>query len=341
MDKQSKIENLKKKFSIANLFYALLIVVVIITSLIPVIFDPIRIQDKGFQANLILNIALTILTYVVAIMDYSTKARIKESFIAFIDKLKKLDRKITEKALSFIFKDYVIDYNKEKINQYISSMFEKHLISKQFMNADLNVINKALEEKLITQEQYDVIIKCKSNKFHVEQYEVAEMRTYKDYRGSLDSVKSNRNSIVLWGIIPKIIYIIVISVLFTSFVKDTIEGEDGFSKTEALLTLAIRLFNIVSAIWLGYIQSGSLIKDEVRIMNIKISFMEDFFSRFETGQWKPSIDIEESVQEKLKEIDLEYRKKNGELLNALSDDFNNDSEIIEVSEEEYNKLLVK
>ena len=96
--------SIKKKYSIASLVYAFLIVLVIIVSLIPVIFSPERLQDKTFQANLILNIALTILTYIVAIMDYSAKARIKQSFIAFIDKLKSLDKKITEKALSFIFK---------------------------------------------------------------------------------------------------------------------------------------------------------------------------------------------------------------------------------------------
>ena len=125
------MNNLKKKFSLSSLFYTGLILLVVIVSLIPVAFDPSRLQDKKFQANLILNIALTILTYVVAIMDYSTKARIKETFISFVERLISLDKKITEKALSFIFKDYVNCFNFEKRNEYILSEFEKNLISKQ------------------------------------------------------------------------------------------------------------------------------------------------------------------------------------------------------------------
>ena len=341
----NKLENFKKRFSLSSLFYSSLIVLVIITSLIPIAFDPSRIQDKKFQANLILNIALTILTYIVSIMDFSNKARIKESFIQFVEKLSHLDKKITEKALSFIFKNFVNESNKEKKEEYILSEFEKNLIPKRFITADINIINKALEEKIITREQYDIIVKCKSNKFHVVQYEVRNMRTYKDYGKSADSVDSNRNSIVLWGIIPKIIYIIVISVLFTSFVKD-MNDTNSIDKFDTVLTLVMRLFNIISAIWLGYVQSGSLINDEIRIMEIKIAFIEDFFSRYETGQWKPSIDIEESVQEKLNQIDLEYRAKNGGLFNNITEEEqeikdDENSEIIEVSEEEYNKILCK
>lgn len=340
MNDQSKLKNLKKKFSLSSLFYTGLILLVVIVSLIPVVFDPSRLQDKKFQANLILNIALTILTYVVAIMDYSTKARIKETFISFVERLISLDRKITEKALSFIFKDYVNCFNFEKRNEYILSEFEKNLISKQFINSDIKIIEKALEENIITKEQYDVIIKCKTNKFHVVQYDVRNMRTYKDYRKSADSVDSNRNSIVLWGIIPKIVYIIVISVLFSSFARDM--NNNVIDKFDAILNLVMRLFNIISAIWLGYVQSGSLINDEIRIMEIKIAFLEDFFIQYETGQWKPTIDIEESVREKLEQIDLEYKRKNNQVLNESNNNSpEEDTEIIEVSEEEYNMIVKK
>ena len=311
-------QKLKDKLTISVLFYILLIGVVVILTLFPVIFDLEHANWNKIISNCIISLILVLLTFSYQSTSVKSNAEKDEESELTTTKnnhIKKI-KEIQNLSLSKLHEIYVNEKNEEIKQEYIKQVFHSYEIPIELYDCEKSLLDVALKNNKINEEQYDIIRKMRKGKFEVDYYNLQDLTCSVILNKSKNTNKSQQNEIIITELSSKVLLIIITSFLWGTLVPSSFEA--GIT-AQSWIDLGGRLITTISGIWCGNVCGKMMVKDDIRLYNKFFNFNNQFLQDFKTKIWQPKKNI----------IDVDIIQ---ELHNLANDEF------IEVDEDVLNKI---
>ena len=311
-------QKLKDKLTISVLFYILLIGVVVILTLFPVIFDIEHANWNKIISNCIISLILVLLTFSYQSTSVKSNAEKDEESELTTTKnnhIKKI-KEIQNLSLSKLHEIYVNEKNEEIKQEYINQVFHSYEIPIELYDCEKSLLDVALKNNKINEEQYDIIRKMRKGKFEVDYYNLQDLTCSVILNKSKNTNKSQQNEIIITELSSKVLLIIITSFLWGTLVPSSFEA--GIT-AQSWIDLGGRLITTISGIWCGNVCGKMMVKDDIRLYNKFFNFNNQFLQDFKTKIWQPKDNI----------IDVDIIQ---ELHNLANDEF------IEVDEDVLNKI---
>ena len=142
----------KNRIIISTLFYLLIIVFVVITSLLPYIFDLEHTDWRKVSANFIIQVILILITFSYqSVVSKTANANDKNSeFCVAKNEFIFSVKNIQEKSFTRLHELYINDYNEKLINDHIKYLFHAYEIEDSFLTCKKEIVFTAYNEKKIT-----------------------------------------------------------------------------------------------------------------------------------------------------------------------------------------------
>lgn len=333
------IKKFRDIFTVSTLAKFLTIAIIVITTLLPNLFDPENADWKKILTSFILSIVIVLASFVAQMSSTRKKEMEKDDYINsknnHIDKI----REIQKKQLSHYHRLYVRDENEKNYIEKVKDVFQQFEIDFQYYELGYAELKIALREKMIDKEQYSIIKLCKSARISFDKYDVRDLTSTQVLKKGRNSNESQQAVIVASNLLSKVSYMVAIGVIWGMFVYDETTGGKGVTP-QAWLDLVSRLITFGGGLWCGKTTGEEIVADDIRLFDRFFNFNSKFVQEVESGIWKPTDDIKNinvlehirQIQNKEKE-EAEHREAASVLVNE-----DDDEEIVELTEEEYLKL---
>jgi hypothetical protein len=320
-------QKIKDIFNVSLLSKLLIVVLIVISTLFPSLFDPEHANWKEALSNLVLNIVITygafISQYISSRAKYQAKDKYKESSKKHIDQI----HLIQEKQLSTAHQCYVKDTNEKNRIDRVKDIFMQYEIPFELFEAEPKLIKTALSNNIINKEQLSIIRLCRRGKFDYDKYDVRDLTATQVLKKYKNSNKSQQAVITASNILGKTSFLIAFAIIFAMFTWDSTKasGIDG----QSWINLSSRLFTFVGGLWTGDTTGREIVEDDIRLFDKFYNFNSKFVQDFELGIYKPKEeDMANNIIERLKALN---QAENKEIEEDTYD-------TIELTEEEYNKM---
>jgi low affinity Fe/Cu permease len=148
---------LKALFTTPTLIKIVVIVLIVVFTLFPALFDPVNADWRKVFANFVLTMVIFLASFIAQNTASRTKhvedAKYKDSEKRHIDEI----REIQNKKLSKFHQIYVKYYNKNSKDNYIHDTFNKYEIPMEYYKQDFKIIKRAFKDKKLTAEQKEYL----------------------------------------------------------------------------------------------------------------------------------------------------------------------------------------
>lgn len=293
---KSIINKFRDFISISTFVKIVVILIIVVGTLLPSLFDPENADWKKVGFNFILSLLIAMGAFISQMVASKNKAMKKEEYKEskknHVDQIKEIRRK----KLSHIHGLYVKDENKKNKLEYVTEAFSQFEIPIDYYTMDQELVKVALRKNQITKEQYSVIKICRTGKIQYDRYDVGDLTTTQILKKGRNSNKSQQASITASNLIGKISWMLAFSIIWGMFVWDESKGMASLSNGQAWIDLGGRLFTFGGGLYCGDHTGKEIIADEIRLFDKFYNFNCKFVQDFETGIWKPS---EEAVSENI------------------------------------------
>lgn len=387
MAKESKTSKLKatyqkyatgeaKQRAITFVAYILIVAVVIMSSIWQVLFGLENFNLTRFITNICFNIAITILTMMLAMRDgelanessreseyYKTKESFKivvkkivsrDSFRQFCDVLffrERNDYIMTQLAEVNIYDDEYLKVN----NEDFETLKNEPKICVVGHDSNGNEITKPLDN--ISEVQYEALAYYREGNFKFEKLEYTfftSKSSRNSYRYQANLQQKQRN-VKIWSIVYKVCAVIIIGTIFSFAMINRNTGDANYIRQSIFDTIS-RLLTMASAMFMGYTIANDEAKENVEALLFKIDIINQYEDERSTGAFVPK-DIDKQVLDKINAIekqrkeDEEKRIKEQqeaianvitpEVVNEESKQEKTDYLELEMTEEEIKQLQIK
>ena len=310
---KSIINKFKDLISISTFVKIVVILIIVVGTLLPSLFDPENANWKKVGFNFILSLLIAMGAFISQMVASRNRAmkkdEYKESKKNHVDQIKEIRRK----KLSHVHGLYVKDENKKNKLEYVTEAFSQFEIPIDYYTMDQELINVALRKNKITKEQYSVIKICRTGKIQYDRYDIGDLTTTQILKKGRNSNKSQQASITASNLIGKISWMLALSIIWGMFVWDESKGMASLSNGQAWIDLGGRLFTFGGGLWGGEVTGREIIEDEIRLFDKFYNFNCQFVQDFETGIWSPPKErVQEDIVAYLKNLQEEEKKAQDE-----------------------------
>lgn len=319
-----KVNVLKNKKLLLGLLAMIFgVVVIVITSIIPLIIDPSKWNSAGFISDLIINCAIVIMAMVGMIMvGTSYNAMQKESNIAraIVMFNQSVSELVSPRINDFIqWISAVLEPTDQK-DTYKKALRSVKITNLNYLDLSIPQLKALLKEPLkldnvyfdiLTNKQYKVLTDIKNGKYEinfVDAWDWTKNSKYdieKNHSEKQSSRQKKKTSVMVFQIMGRVFIVIALSLIATALAKDT-TAELGVA--EIAYKLIARLFNFFTSAFMGF-GVGCMINDfDAEYLLDKVEVQKMFVS---DKEFKPKTE-----QELARERFVKYQKETAQIYNV-------------------------
>jgi hypothetical protein len=294
---------LKALFTTPTLIKIVVIVLIVVFTLFPALFDPVNADWRKVFANFVLTMVIFLASFIAQNTASRTKhvedAKYKDSEKRHIDEI----REIQNKKLSKFHQIYVKYYNKNSKDNYIHDIFNKYEIPMEYYKQDFKIIKRAFKDKKLTAEQVYVIKKINRDEFEYDCYEYKFLTSTQILKKNVNTNKSLQANITWSNLLSKISMMMAFSIIAGMLVWDKQAAEDGIKNGQVWIDLVTRIITLGGGVWTGEFNGAQVCSDDIRLYDKFYDFNKMFVDDVEKYGWKPKPeDLEDNVKEYLESI---------------------------------------
>lgn len=342
----SKIKNI---FTLSLLAKLLTIAVIVISTLLPSLFDPQGADWKKVLSNFIFSLVIALGGFISQMIAARNRECSKDTYINSRDRHIKQIHEIQKRQLSHFHKLYVQDTNKQNEIEYVKDVFQQFEIDFKFYDMELSLVKTALKKGVIDKEQYSVIQLCRKGKIQFDKYDIRDLTATQVLKNGMNTNKSQQAQITASNLLSKMSIMLAFAIIGGMFVWDEQSAAEGVSNSQAWIDLAFRLITFVGGIWTGETTGKEIVCDDIRLFDKFFNFNCKFIQDFDLGIWKPKEqDVAEDIVAKLQRLQAEDNSKLSKEPSVQEQEHQDNEldedvvyETIEVTEEEFHTLLNK
>lgn len=284
---------LNKKILLGGLAMLLVFVIIIVSSIFPLLIDPSKWATSSFISNEIIVSAITIMSLICMMFigqainaqdDKSKLAKARADF--FLKKNAIKDDKIIafQQRIKFVLEPRD---QQAKIERVLNGV---GIVNKGYLNLSLNDLKGLLQApqkienvyyKQLTKKQYMVIkdiIKGKERiafvapESYLKVQGIDEKKTISEKQANKEHKKT---AYLAWSVFFKLTMALIVGFIFTSLVYDSSQGK---AQAEVLMNLASRLSAMTTSSFFGYLVGQQINDIDADYTNDKTLVMEMFLS---------------------------------------------------------------
>lgn len=301
---------------IGLLCFIIITAVTIIYSIINVAIDFDQLSTSKFISNLLINYGLSILMILAMLFTSTSLAKEKEDseYNISLNACLLENDKLRRRKIFCVLRQYCIFWTNQQKQEAIERVLFNSGLTEKELELDYTEINNLYKKKKINCEQRKKLLKIKEGKIPYDRVSPDSIKCKYDENRTGRKFVSRKKEIILFKGLSRFFTTFLVSALFMSIVVSSVTSD---VKT-ALIDTAGRIITILSAGLSGFMWGMDLVKEDIRLFNVKTDFLQTFFSDYDTGVFKPI--LEEDVLEK---IAKERESEKNDFIEITEEEFEN------------------
>ncbi len=280
---------------IGILCFVVITAVTIVYSVIPVVIDFGQLNSSKFISNLMINYGLSVLMILAMLFTATSLAKEKEDseYNKSLNACLVENDELRRRKIFCVLKQYCIAWTAQQKQEALERMLYNVGLTEKHLELDVPEVLQLFKEKRLSSEQKQKLIKIKQGKIAYDKVTPDSVKCKYDENRAGKKFINRKKEILLYKGLSRFFATFLVSALFMSIVVSSVTSD---TKT-ALIDTAGRIITILSAGLSGFLWGMDLVKEDIRLFDVKTDFLQTFFSDYDTGAFKPI--LEKDVMERI------------------------------------------
>lgn len=300
---------------IGILCFVVITAVTIVYSVIPVVIDFKQLNSSKFISNLMINYGLSVLMILAMLFTATSLAKEKEDseYNKSLNACLAENDELRRRKIFCVLKQYCVIWTAQQKKEALEHMLYNVGLIEKHLELDVPEILKLYKEKRLNLEQKQKLIKIKQGKISYDKVTPDSVKCKYDENRAGKKFVNRKKEILLYKGLSRFFATFLVSALFMSIVVSSVTSD---TKT-ALIDTAGRIITILSAGLSGYLWGMDLVKEDIRLFDVKTDFLQTFFSDYDTGAFKPVLEDDVKANLAKESEKTEYIELTEEELDSL------------------------